>query len=147
VRIQNSVTVNRPQDEVFAALTDAPTTVRWASATKEAWWVTPPPHGVGSVRRATGVIMGQPYENEATVTEHDPPRREVLTGNQSGVKFQVVIECSPDATSQGTRVTVTSELALTGSLRFLGGVIGGQYRQMWDADMAAFKRMLEAGEL
>jgi uncharacterized protein YndB with AHSA1/START domain len=147
MRVQSQVTINRPVDEVFAVLTDAPTTVKWASATAEAAWVTPPPHGVGSVRRATGVIMGQPYENEATVTEHDPPRREVLTGNQSGVKFQVVIECAPDPSSEGTRVTVTSDLALTGSLRLLGGVIGGQYRQMWDADMATFKRMMEAGEL
>ncbi len=44
-------------------------------------------------------------------------------------------------------MTVTSDLALTGGLRFLGGVIGGQYRQMWDADMATFKRMMESGEL
>ena len=141
------MTVNRPQDEVFAVLTDADAAAKWASATTKSWWVTPPPHGVGSVRRATGVIMGQPYENEATVTEHDPPGREVLTGDQSGVKFGIVIECAPDASSQGTLVTVTSDFALTGSLRFLGGVIGAQYRQMWDADMATFKRMMESGEL
>jgi uncharacterized protein YndB with AHSA1/START domain len=147
MRVQSQVTIDRPVDEVFAVLTDAPTTVKWASATEAAWWVTPPPHRVGSVRRATGVIMGRAYENEAMVTEHDPPSREVLSGNQSGVKFQVVIECTPDASSEGTRVTVTSDLALTGGLRFLGGVIAGQYRQMWDVDMATFKRMMEAGEL
>lgn len=147
MRVQNSVTVNRPQDEVFAVLADADAAATWASATTKSWWVTPPPHGVGSIRRATGVIMGQPFENEATVTEHDPPRREVLTGDQSGVTFQVVIECAPEASSEGTRVTVTSDLALTGGLRFLGGMIGGQYSQMWDADLANFKRMMEAGEL
>ena len=147
MRVQSQIVINRPADEVFAGLTDAPTTVKGASATEKAWWATPPPHGVGSVRRATGVIMGQPYENEATVTEHDPPNREVLTGSQSGVKFQVVIACAPDASSGGTRVTVTSDLALTGGLRFLGGATGGQHRQMWDADMATLKRMMESGEL
>ncbi|HJT63608.1 MAG TPA: SRPBCC family protein, partial [Candidatus Limnocylindria bacterium] len=72
MRVQSHVTIARPAAEVFAVLTDAPITTRWASATGKAWWVTPPPHGVGSVRRATGTIMGQPYENEATVVEHDP---------------------------------------------------------------------------
>ena len=141
------MSVNRPQDEVFAVLTDADAATKWASATTKSWWVTPPPHGLGSVRRATGVIMGQAYENEATVTEHDPPRREVLTGDQSGVKFQVILECTSDVSPDSTQVTVTSDLALTGSLRFLSGVIGGQFRQMWDADLANFKRMMEAGEL
>ena len=32
-------------------------------------------------------------------------------------------------------------------MRFLGSVISRQYRQMWDADLATFKRMMEAGEL
>jgi uncharacterized protein YndB with AHSA1/START domain len=145
VRVQSEVTVNRPVDEVFAALTDAPGTSTWASATEKAEWVSLPPHGVGSVRRATGVLMGQPYVNEATVTEHDPPRREVLTGEQSGVKFRVALDLAQ--VGNGTHVTVTSDIHLTGGMRFLGSVISQQYRQMWDADLATFKRMMEAGEL
>lgn len=145
MRVQSHVTITRPPTEVFAVLTDAPTTTRWASATSKAWWVTPPPHGVGSVRRATGTIMGQPYENEATVVEHDPPRREVLSGTQSGVKFQVALDLSP--TADGTEVAVTSDIELSGGMRFLGPMISQQYRQMWDADLAALKRMMEADEL
>ena len=145
MRVQSHVTITRPPADVFAVLTDAPATIRWASATSKAWWVTPPPHGVGSVRRATGTIMGQPYENEATVVEHDPPRREVLSGTQSGVKFQVALDLSPAAV--GTEVTVTSDIELSGGMRFLGPIISQQYRQMWDADLAALKRMMEADEL
>ena len=145
MRVQSHVTITRPAEEVFAVLTDAPTTTRWASATSKAWWVTPPPHGVGSVRRASGTIMGQPYENEASVVEHDPPRRQVLSGTQSGVKFRVALDLAP--TAEGTTVTVTSDIELSGRMRFLGPMISQQYRQMWDADLAALKRMMEADEL
>ncbi|RPH35297.1 MAG: hypothetical protein EHM90_04525 [Chloroflexi bacterium] len=145
MRVQSHVTISRPAAEVFAVLTDAPTTTRWASATDKAWWVTPPPYGLGAIRRATGTIMGQRFENEATVVEHDPPRREVLSGNQSGVKFQVALDLAPVA--DGTEVTVTSDIQLSGGMRFLGSMISQQYRQMWDADLATLKRMMEAEEL
>jgi len=145
MRVQSQVRVNRPPEEAFAVLTDAPATIRWASATNKAWWVTPPPHDVGSVRRATGVILGQPFENEATVVEHDPPRREVLSGTESGVGFRVTLDLARE--EEGTLITITSDIQLTGGMRFLGPMISRQYRQTWDADLASFKRMMEAGEL
>lgn len=145
MRVQSQITVNRPADQVFAAITDANITTKWASATERSWWVTPPPDGVGSVRRATGTVMGQPFENEAKVIEHDPPRRQVMSGQESGVKFQVALDFVPEA--DGTHITVTSDIQLSGGMRFLGPMISHQYRQMWDADLAAFKRMMEAGEL
>ena len=145
MRAQSQVIILRPAEDVFAVLTDAPTTTRWASATERAWWVTPPPYGVGSVRRATGVVRGQRFENEATIVEHDPPRRQVLSGEESGVKFRVTVDLAP--VPEGTTVTVTSDIELTGGMRFLGPMISREYRQIWDADLAGLKRMMEAGEL
>ena len=145
MRAQNQITILRPADAVFAVLTDAPTITQWASTTDRAWWVTPPPYGVGSVRRATGVVRGQRFENEATIVEHDPPRRQVLSGEESGAKFRVTVDLAP--VPDGTTVTVTSDIELTGGMRFLGPMISREYRKTWDADLASLKRLMEAGEL
>ena len=145
MRALSQVIILRPAEDVFAVLTDAPTTTRWASATERAWWVTPPPYGVGSVRRATGVVRGQRFENEATIVEHDPPRRQVLSGEESGVKFRVTVDLAP--VPEGTTVTVTSDIELTGGMRFLGPMISREYRKTWETDLANLKRMMEAGEL
>ena len=61
------------------------------------------------------------------------------------MKFRVAVDLAP--VPEGTHVTVTSDIELTGGMRFLGPMISQEYRQMWDADLASLKRMMEAGEL
>ncbi len=97
MRVQSEITVNRSLEEVFAIMTDVTNTAKWAAAAEKEWWVTPPPHGVGSVRRAVGRAWGRPFQNDASVVEYDPPRRRVMAGEMSGNKFQVAIDFAPVA--------------------------------------------------
>ena len=130
---------------MFAVLTDVTKTGRWYPARVEEWWVTPPPHGIGSVRRARVVVMGRASENDAVVTEYDPPRRAALKGGPAKAQFEAALDFEPVA--GGTRVQVETTFALRGVMRIIGPMFIGRYERGWDEGLQNLKRMMEGGEL
>jgi uncharacterized protein YndB with AHSA1/START domain len=139
------VEIKRPIEDVFAVLTDVTLTGRWYPAQVEEWWTTPPPHGVGSVRRARVLVMGRGVENEAVVTEHDPPHRAAMKGLSSSAPFEVKLNVEPIL--GGTRVEVDSVFHLRGLMRVIGPMFVKNYERGWERGLASLKRMMEAGEL
>lgn len=142
---RHTIEILRPIEEVFAVLTDVTLTGRWYPAQVEEWWTTPPPHGVGSVRRARVKVMGRATENDAVVTEHEPPHRAALKGLSSSVPFDVTFTF--ERVEGGTRVDVDSIFHLAGWMRLIGPLFIGAYERGWDRGLATLKRMMEAGEL
>jgi Polyketide cyclase / dehydrase and lipid transport len=65
---RHSIEVMRPVEDVFAVLTDVTKAGRWFPMDVEERWTSPPPHGIGSTRRATIRTMGRTTENDAVVT-------------------------------------------------------------------------------
>lgn len=142
---RHTVEIRRPIEDVFAVLTDVTLTGRWYPAKVEEWWTTPPPHGVGSVRRARVTVMGRGMENDAVVTEHEPPRRAGMKGLSSSAPFDVTLVFEPIA--DGTRVAVTSTFHLRGLMRLVGPIFIGRYERGWDRGLANLKQMMEVGDL
>jgi uncharacterized protein YndB with AHSA1/START domain len=140
---RHSVEIRRPIEDVFAVLTDVTLTGRWYPAKVEEWWTTSPPHGVGSVRRARVMLMGRVVENDAVVTEHQPPRRAAMQGLASNAPFEVTSSFEP--IEGGTRVDVDSIFHLHGLMRLIGPLFIGRYEREWDLGLANLKRMMEAG--
>ena len=48
----SSIVINRPVEDVFAVLTNVENAGKWFPGNVQEWWTSPPPHGVGSTRRA-----------------------------------------------------------------------------------------------
>jgi uncharacterized protein YndB with AHSA1/START domain len=141
----HSIELRRPIEDVFAVLTNVELTGRWYPAHVEEWWTTPPPHGVGSVRRARVRVLGRATENDAVVTEHDPPRRAAMKGLSASAPFVVTLDFEP--ADGGTRVLVTSAFNLRGPMWLIGPLFIGSYERGWDRGLANLKRMMETGEL
>lgn len=141
----HSITIERPVGEVFAVLTDVTLTGRWYPAQVEEWWTTPPPHGVGSVRRARVRMLGRATENDAVVTAHDPPRHAALRGLSRSAPFEATLDFAPVV--GGTRVDITTAFALRGLMRLIGPLFIGPYERGWERGLATVKRMMESGEL
>jgi uncharacterized protein YndB with AHSA1/START domain len=139
------VEIKRPIEDVFAVLTDVTRTGRWYPAQVDEWWTTPPPHTVGSVRRARVLVMGRGVENDAMVTEHDPPRRAAMKGLSRSAPFEVQLTFDP--IKGGTRVEVDSTFHLEGLMRLVGPLFIRTYERGWERGLANLKRMMEAGEL
>ncbi len=141
----HEITIERSIEDVFAVLTDVTLTGRWYPARVEEWWVTPPPHGVGSVRRARVMVMGRASENDAVVTEYDPPRRAAMKGESASAPFTATLDFEP--TAGGTHVQVQTTFELRGVMRLIGPLFIGPYERGWDKGLQTAKRMMEAGEL
>jgi uncharacterized protein YndB with AHSA1/START domain len=142
---RHSVEILRPIEDVFAVLTDVTLTGRWYPAKVEEWWVTPPPHGVGSVRRARVTAMGRAMENDAAVTAYEPPRRAAMKGLSSMAPFEVTLDFQP--IPGGTHVVVESTFHFRSWMRFVGPAFARGYGRGWDRGLANLKGMMEAGEL
>lgn len=142
---RHTIAIARPVGDVFDVLTDVTLTGRWYPAEVEEWWTTPPPHGVGSIRRARVMLLGRASENEAVVTEFEPPHRAAMRGLSRSAPFEVTLTFEPE--DGETRVTVDSQLRLTGLLRLVGPVFIGRYERSWDRGLQNVKRLMESGEL
>lgn len=67
-RVTSSITINRSIEDVFAVLTNVENTGKWYPGNVQEWWTSPPPHGVGSTRRARVKVGPFTIENEAVAT-------------------------------------------------------------------------------
>ena len=142
----HEITIGRAIEDVFGVLTDVTKTGRWFTAAKvEEWWVTPPPHGVGSVRRARVKVMGRATENDAVVTTYDPPRLAALRGLSKSAPFDATLRFSP--VGDATQVAVETRFELRGLMRLIGPMFIGRYESGWEEGLKNAKRMMEAGEL
>jgi dehydrogenase/reductase SDR family member 12 len=87
-----TTTVDRPAEEVFAALADFSRLDEWDPMFDDAEQVTPGPITVGTTFATRGSVAGRDLELDLTVTELDPPHRIVLAGQGDGLRTQEILE-------------------------------------------------------
>jgi hypothetical protein len=97
------------------------------------------------VRHAVVTVMGRPSENDATVTEFDPPRRGVMVGEQAGIRFQATIECAP--VDGGTQLDATFDFSGSGAMRLFLRPFLSWYGNAWSTGLANLKAKMESGQL
>jgi uncharacterized protein YndB with AHSA1/START domain len=143
--VTNRIKIRRPIDDVFAVLTDVGKTGLWFPGDVEEHWTSPPPHGVGSTRRAVVRMLGRRSENDAVVTEYDPPHRAAMEGTSPNAPFIATLVFEPEG--GGTTVEVTTELPLRGAMRLVGPPFAWWYGRAWARGLRTLKSMMESGRL
>lgn len=104
MRIEESIVIKRPPEEVFAFFNDRRNDSRWMEEVESSEWLDGEgPTGLG--RRGRMVIrVPRPTEFEDVVTEYEPGRR---VGHRSVSKSMVILTaCSTEAVPSGTKATV-----------------------------------------
>jgi uncharacterized protein YndB with AHSA1/START domain len=139
-----SVTIGRPVEDVFAVLTDPALTPRWSAPAVEEAWITPPPHGVGSRRRAVVRGFGRRSENVTELTAIEPNRSWQMT-SVSGPRF--VAEARFEPVDRGTRVELTYAFDFGRATRLVGPVVSRMFTAQFDRDLARLKTLMESGRL
>ena len=142
---RHTIHIRRPVEDVFAVLTNVELTGRWYPARVEEWWTSPPPHGVGSTRRARVWVLGRAVENDAVVTAYDPPRLAAMKGTSPSAPFEATLGFEPEG--DGTRVDVETAFHLRGIMKLVAPMFVRNYERGWARGMANLKRMMESGEL
>lgn len=143
--VTKGISIHRSIEDVFAVLTDVEKTGIWFPGDVEEHWTTPPPHRVGSTRHAVVRMGGRRTENDAVVTEYDPPYRAAMAGTSPGAPFVATLVFGREG--EGTRVEVTTEFDLRGALRIAGPFFTAWYGRAWAKGLETLKRLMESGEL
>lgn len=143
--VHSSVVIARPIEDVFAVLTNVENTGKWFPSDVQEWWTSPPPHGVGSTRRARVKVGLMTTENDAVGTVYEPPNRAVLKGTSKNAPFEA--ELTFATVEGGTKVDSNIELFLRGPAKLLGPMFMRWYSKSWDQGLVNLKLMMESREL
>jgi carbon monoxide dehydrogenase subunit G len=142
MRIQESIAINRPPDEVWAFLTDFFNSPWVRPGTLALRRTSPGPLGRGSVLQGRMMILGFETRFTMTVTEFDPPRSAVVT--LAARPGRGAIRTTVEPTSGGTRVDRTTDFELNPALRLMSPVFGFLLRRQDRAASRNWKRLIEA---
>jgi uncharacterized protein YndB with AHSA1/START domain len=141
IRIEFTVEIARPPEDVFATLTDLGRVPDWQESAVESRSDGPLRQGAHVKERRR--IMGREFETELEVTAYEPPRLLTLKALKAPVPFTVEHELS--ANGGGTSLRVKAEGRPSGKLRFAGPMVKRQAEQELRGDFQRLKDQLEAG--
>jgi len=125
-RIEESVEIRRPADEVFAYTTDAKNWPKWQSTIPEAEQTSPGPVGVDTTFKGTIRMMGLSMKWTARATEFEANRR-----------FGKTIACGSITNEQqntyeskdgGTRFTIAYDMKVAGLMKLFSPMIASAMR-------------------
>ncbi len=139
-----TITIARPLDEVWAVLTDPEKSTVWSTPTIEEHWLTPPPHGLGSRRRAVNRAFGRTTTNDAEVTAYERGRSWTMT-SVSGPRFVTTAVFEP--VDGGTQVDFTWSLKLSAGQRPFEPIFMRVFMGQFTKDLARLKELMESGRL
>jgi carbon monoxide dehydrogenase subunit G len=142
-KIEKSILINRPQQEVFDYITDPAKSAEWQSGVSSGGWTSDDPPGVGSTFRSSARFLGRKIDSELEVTEWDPPNRVSfkIASGPVPAEFTNTLEAQGD----GTLLSITSQAEFGGFFKLAEGLAGRQLEKQFENDMSTLKLMLEEG--
>lgn len=140
---QNTVTIARPVEEVFAFLADFGNVPRWNYAIEQTWQTSPGPAGVGATYRQARTIPRRSEEG-FEVTVFEPPTRLAVHG-QIG-PFHATTSYLLEPAAGGTRLTNSVELEpVPAVLRLAAPLVVPRVKAAVAANLGKLKQVLEGG--
>jgi uncharacterized membrane protein len=150
-RIEESIIINRPCDDVFAYLETRSNDPLWMVAVLESQWLDTAgrdpagPTGIGRRGRMVMKIQGRRTEFIDEVTEYEPGRKIAHRTIEGPIPLNTACICTPAPT--GCRATVVGEAGhlVDGVLRpLVEPLVARSIRRSFRADLARLKDILEA---
>jgi carbon monoxide dehydrogenase subunit G len=139
---ENTVTIRRPVDDVFAFLADFENVPRWNYAIVETRKVSPGPVGVGTTYRQTRSVP-RSSEEAFEVIVFEPSSRLEVQGDLGAFRAKVSYALEP--TGSGTRLTNAVELGSSGLLALVGPLATSRVNHAVAANLETLKQILEGG--
>jgi hypothetical protein len=142
---QNTVTIQRPVQDVFAFLTDFENIPKWNYAIVETKKTSPGPVGVGTAYRQ---LRSTPTRSEEgfQVTAFEPTSRLEVQGEIG--PFTATISYLLEPIGDGTRLTNRVDLQPpSGALRLLAPLATSRVKAAVAANLDTLKQLLESGKL
>ena len=140
--LENTVTIRRPVEDVFAFLADFENVPKWNYAIVETTKVSPGPVGVGTTYRQTRSVPRRSEEG-FEVTAFEPARRLEVQG-QIG-PFTARLSYLLEPTGNGTRLRNAVDLGSSGLSTLVAPLATSRIKHAVAANLDTLKQLLEGG--
>ena len=142
MRIEESVEINRPPEEVFAYVADPGHLPEWSGIVQEVRKEAQGQPREGDRYTSVAKFLGRRFETPLEVTAHDPPRRhsDRSTGGPFPQEYTYILE---EVAGGGTRLTLVAEGEPGGFFRLVGPLLQRAGSRQFRADLATLKDLLE----
>jgi carbon monoxide dehydrogenase subunit G len=141
---ENSIFINRPQQEVWDFVSNIANAIHWESGTEFAEWTSEEPHGVGSTARGVSKILGRKMEFPIVVTAWDPPNELGRKSVSGPIQAESTVKLEPG--EGGTQLSVRYQGEAGGFFKIAEGLLRRQLEKQTTANYNALKLLLEAGQ-
>ncbi len=142
MRIEESVEINRPLDEVYEYVANPENLPEWAGTAIEIRKETPGPLQEGSTFTAVAKFLGRRIETPFEVTAHEFPR--LHSHKSTGGPFPAEWTLTFEEVAGGTRYTQVSEGEPGGFFGLVGPLLERVARRQLRTDLENLKDLLEA---
>jgi carbon monoxide dehydrogenase subunit G len=140
MRFTNTITIDRPQDVVFAYLADLENLPSWNYAIQQTRKITPGPVEVGSRFHQVRTVPVR-REESLEVIELEAARRLTVRGTLNTLPALLRYELRPEG--DATVLTNTVELSTSGPLTLVAPLASRQIRSAVAANLGVLKRLVE----
>ena len=140
IRIQASVTINRPLEEVFRFMTDHQNALQWQAGLLEAR-VTNDVVGVGKTWVDVVQVLGRRIEIASELTEFEPLRVVGFKSTSGPIPLEGRYAFEPDG--EGAKVTFTLQGEAGGFFKLAEPIVARSTQRQWETNLATLKDLLE----
>jgi len=144
LKVDLSVMIKRPIEEVFAVMSDFENDPKWRSGI-EVKKTSEGPIGVGTTYHSIVTALGRRIEGEVEFTEYESNRR-CATKTKSG-PIPVDAQWTFKRVDGGTQVDVTLEAEADGFFKLAEPLLVNILKRQFEADTANLKYLMEAHAL
>ena len=141
-KVETSVWIDRPVDEVFAYVVDPEKVSQWAGPVIESKKTSTGPVGLGTTSSRVTQLLGRTMEATHEITEYDPNRvyGDKTTSGPVPMHSQILFA----ALDGGTKVTIKGELQSVGFFKIAEPIMLRVAGRQVDTDAQTLKEILEA---
>ena len=140
-RLEASITIHRPIEEVFAYVVDPNTAAKWQGSVVEAALTSDGPIGVGSTYRYVIQVMGRRLDTRSQITVYEPPKKFAWKGTSGPFPLSGAFAC--ESVEGDSRATQTLDAEPGGFFKIAEPLLMRQQQTQLENDLKKLKELLE----
>ena len=141
IKVETSIEINKPVEDVFAFTTNAENNAKWQDGVVESRVSNQTPEMVGTVITDVRQLFGRKMESELQVMSYEPNKKVVLKIIKGPVEMEITQMY--EAVDGGTKISVRMEGEPGGFFKLVGGALEKQMVEQNEQNFQKLKQILE----
>ncbi|NIS83498.1 MAG: hypothetical protein GTO14_25620 [Anaerolineales bacterium] len=142
IKIEHSVVINRPVEEVFAFLEDSQNDPKWQAGVLEVEQTSEGAIEVGTTFREVRKFLGRRLESTYEISEYELNKKFAFKATSGPIPYSISTTFEPAA--GGTKVSVLGEAEVGGFFKLGEAVVSRTFANALEADFDSLKAIMEA---